>query len=135
MSELDSELGSFPEALRDLLKIREYREDKKSNCIYLTLEFTPLMLNSHGNIHGSYIAVLSITAAETAAKLTISEEEVLMAVSHSINFLKQPEILNDIELESCVTSRSDRIVHVSTFLRSLDTDIANSATVFVIEKL
>jgi len=134
LTDIDIELEPFPEPLKEILKIKEHKEDKKSKCIYITLEPTPLMLNSHGNIHGSYIAMLSITAAENIAKLIINEEEFLVAINHSVNFLKQPETFGDIEIESCITNRSDRIIHVNTYLRCLDTDIANSTTIFVVEK-
>ncbi|MCS7112101.1 MAG: hotdog fold thioesterase [Ignisphaera sp.] len=135
MLTLDTELEFIPEFVRNVLKIKEYREDKKSRCAYVTLEPTPLLLNSHGNIHGSYIAMLTLIAAENAARLTINEGEFMVAISHSINFLKQPDTLGDIELESCIASKSDRIIHVSTLLSCLDTDIANSTTIFVVEKL
>lgn len=131
----DIDLDLLPESLKEALKIREHREDRKNKCTNIVLETTPQLFNSHGNIHGSYIAMLTLTAAENAAKLTIEDDEFLVAISHSINFLKQPEVFGDIELESCITSRSDRIVHVNTFLRCLDTDIASSTTIFVIEKI
>ncbi len=131
----DTESDFLPEFIKDILKIKEHREDKKNRCSYITVEAVPLLFNNHGNIHGSYIAMLTLTAAENAARLTINEDEYLVAISHSINFLKQPETLGDIELESCITSRSDRIIHVNTFLRCLDADVANSTTIFVVEKL
>lgn len=131
----DVELEFLIEPLRNTLRVREYREDKKNRCIHLVLEPAPLLLNSHGNIHGSYIAMLTLTAAENTARLAVGEDEYMVAINHSVYFLKQPDTLGDIELDSCITSRSDRIMHVNTYLRCMDTDVANSTTIFVTEKV
>lgn len=124
----------IPPAMRNLLKIRDYREQHREKCISITLDVDPEVIDVRGNIHGSFIALATIVAAENAAKMSIHEDEFLVAVNHSVNFLKQPESLSEIEISSCVSNRTDRLIYVTTTMSSLDTDIANSITIFIAEK-
>ncbi len=123
-----------PLAIRNLLKIRDYREQQKEKCINITLDVDPEIIDARGNIHGSFIALATIVAAENAAKMSIHEDEFLVAVNHSVNFMRQPESLGEIEISSCISNRTNRLIYVTTTMSSLDTDIANSITIFIAEK-
>ena len=91
-----------PAIFRELLKLKEFREDKVNNCIEMVHEITPDFLDQYGNIHGSILSLLSIIAAENVARMQISGDEYLVAISHTTNFIAQPETLDCIELRSCV---------------------------------
>lgn len=130
----ESEEVLLPAALRDLVKVKEVREERKEGCITLTVELSPEFIDHYGHVHGALLSMLAVASAEVVAKEVLSSEEYLVAVTHNINFIRQPGALGDLEVRSCVHARSDSIIHVTSFISCDDTEVANALTVFVIVK-
>lgn len=127
-------LEGVPLAFRDSIRIKEFREDKKSKCIEIVHELTSDLLDQYNNVHGSALALLSILAAETVAKTQIFGDEYLVAISHTTNFVSQPETLGDLEIRSCVIGKGGRVIHVETIISCNGKELANALTVFVVEE-
>jgi hypothetical protein len=125
---------SIPAAFKDSLKVKEFREDKTNNCIELVYDFSHDLLDQYGNIHGSVLALLSIIAAESIARMQIFSDEYLVAISHTINFISQPDTLGDLELRSCVIGKGGRVIHVQTAISCHGKEIANALTMFIAEQ-
>ena len=126
---------SLPEQLRKMLKVKEVRVDGSRGCATFVIEFDPEMLDIYGYIHGSVISILNIIGAEVAARLSIRGEEILIVVNSVLNFIKQPEVFGDLEVESCVVTRTDRLVLVSTIIRCGEIDIGRGSVLFVTERI
>ncbi|MDK6028402.1 hypothetical protein QPL79_03370 [Ignisphaera sp. 4213-co] len=127
-------IEGIPSLFKDTIRIKEFREDKQNKCIEILHELVPDFLDQYSNVHGSALALLSILAAENVAKTQISDDEYLVAISHTINFISQPETFGDLEIKSCVIGKSDRIIHVQTTIACNDKELANALTVFITEK-
>jgi hypothetical protein len=123
-----------PAVFKESLKVKEFREDKVNNCVELVYDFSHDFLDQYGNIHGSILALLSIIAAESIARMQIFGDEFLVAISHTINFISQPDVLGDLELRSCVIGKGGRVVHVQTTITCHGEEIANALTMFIAEQ-
>lgn len=136
MRRLSFILSTLPPSLIEVFKIRDVRINESRSCTTLTIEFSPEMLNDYGYIHGSIIAMLNIIGAESAARFNIIREgEALIVVNSNLNFIKQPEVFDDLEVEGCIVTRTDRLILVSTVIRCGESDIGRGSALFVIEKI
>ncbi len=128
-------MTSLPEPLRKMLKVKDVRVNESRGCVTFVTEFDPEMLDIYGYIHGSVISILNIVGAEAAAKLSIRGEEFLIVVNSVLNFIKQPEVFGDLEVEGCIVTRTDRLVLVSTVIRCGEVDIGRGSVLFVTERI
>ncbi|HID80479.1 MAG TPA: hypothetical protein EYP48_02040 [Ignisphaera sp.] len=128
-------LSTLPPSLTEVFKIRGVKINESRSCTTLTIEFSPEMLDDYGYIHGSIISTLNIIGAESAARFNIRDGEVLIVVNANLNFIKQPEVFDDLEVESCIVTRTDRLILVSTVIRCGESDIGRGSVLFVIEKI
>jgi len=128
-------VSNVPEAVKRILRFKEVKIHEERKCISAILDFNPEILDVYGYIHGSIIAVLNIVVAESAARLATSSDEYLIVVNTSINFIKQPEVFGDLEIEACVMSRTDKLVLVSSQVRCENIDLSHANFVFVAEKV
>jgi acyl-coenzyme A thioesterase PaaI-like protein len=132
MSEL---IESIPTLIKDTMGIKEIARNERKGCVTLILEPSPDVLTYHGEPHGGYISLISMVSAELAATSLLKEEEVLVVVNHNVNFLKHVEVYNqEIDVESCVLSKGERIIYIETKVRSRGEDIAQALTSFIAEK-
>ncbi|MEM0067572.1 MAG: hotdog fold domain-containing protein [Ignisphaera sp.] len=127
-------LEGVPLAFKDSIRIKEFREDRTNKCIEFLHELTSDFLDQYNNVHGSALALLSVLAAENVAKTQIFGDEYLVAISHTINFVSQPETLADLEIRSCVIGKGGKIIHVQTTITCNGKELANALTVFVVEE-
>lgn len=126
---------SLPALVKDFMGIREVVRDEKKSCVNLVLEPNPDVLTYHGEPHGGYISLITMVAAELAATNLLRGEEMLVVVNHNVNFLKHVEVYNqEIEVESCVLSKGERIIYIETCIRCRGEDIAQAITSFIAEK-
>lgn len=125
----------IPMALRNIMNIQELFKDEKKGCIKITLEPNPDTLTIHGEIHGGYISMLTMVAAELVATSILSEEEALVVANHNISFLKHVEAFDEIEVESCIVSRGERIIHIETRIKCKEEEVSRSITSFIAEKM
>jgi acyl-coenzyme A thioesterase PaaI-like protein len=132
MSEL---IESIPTLIKDTMGIKEIARNERKGCVTLILEPSPDVLTYHGEPHGGYISLISMVSAELAATSLLKEEEVLVVVNHNVNFLKHVEVYNqEIDVESCVLSKGERIIYIETKVRGRGEDIAQALTSFIAEK-
>jgi len=126
---------SVPALFRENMRVKDIREDRNEKCVEITIELLPEYLDQYGNMHGSVLAFLSIIAAEATAKMFgLSEEGYLVALSHTTNFISQPEMLGDLVLRSCVAGKGERVIHVHTIVECEGRELANALTMFVVEQ-
>jgi len=126
-------LDNIPLVLRNAIAIRESSRNAKRNCLKILIELNPDILTSHGEIPGGLISMLTIAVAEALATTSIQSNKALLVVNHNVHFLKHPETLNDIEIESCTLSRGERILNISSYTRCGETDVAYALSTFVVE--
>jgi acyl-coenzyme A thioesterase PaaI-like protein len=132
MSEL---IESIPTLIKDTMGIKEIARNERKGCVTLILEPSPDVLTYHGEPHGGYISLISMVSAELAATSLLKEEEALVVVNHNVNFLKHVEVYNqEIDVESCVLSKGERIIYIETKVRGRGEDIAQALTSFIAEK-
>jgi predicted transcriptional regulator len=134
MAEAHTPLEGVPAIFREILKAKEFREDKVSNCVELVYEISQDFIDQYGNIHGSLLALLSIIAAESIARMQIFSDEYLVVVSHTINFITQPDTLGDLEFKACIIGKGERVLHVQTAITCHGKEIANALTMFIVEQ-
>lgn len=127
-------LDAIPIALRNIMNIREISKNERKSCLNVILEPNPDALSIHGEIHGGYVSMITMVMAELAATALLHEAEALVVVNHSINFLRHVEVLDEIEVESCVLSRGERIIYIETNIRCKEEDVAQAITSFIVEK-
>lgn len=127
-------LEIIPTALRNLMNVREVVRDERKGCHRVVLEPNLDILTIHGELHGGYISAITMIAAEVAAATLLSEEEALVVIGHNISFLKHAEAVNEVELESCVVSKGEKVIHIETRVRVDTEEIARSITSFIAEK-
>jgi acyl-coenzyme A thioesterase PaaI-like protein len=126
---------SLPSQIRDIMNIREIIRDEKRGCITLILDPSPDVLTYHGEPHGGYISLISMVGAELAATHLLKEEEILVVINHTVNFLKHVEVYNqEVDIESCVLSKGERVIYIETKVRCRGEDIAQALTSFITEK-
>ncbi len=128
-------MDRFPALLTKGLNVKEinYRDTEK--CVDLVIEFSLDMASASGLIHGSVLAAAMIMSSEIAASYAVKEGEYLIAVSTSLNFLRQPETIADLEITSCVSSRTDRVILVDVEARFSGTTVAKGSTLFIAEQM
>lgn len=125
----------IPSALRGLVSIREMVKDEKKKCVRFLLDLNPDVLTIHGELHGGYISMATLVAAEIAATTLLSNGEMaLVAINHHVNFLKHVEAFEEVEMESCVVSKGERLVYIETSIRCGD-EVARSITSFIVERI
>lgn len=128
-------LDTIPSLLRSLINLREILKDEKNKCLSMVLESNPEVLTIHGEPHGGYLSMITMIAAEITATSLLTEEEVLVFVNHSINFLKHIEVYDqDLEINSCILSKGERLVYIETYVRCKGEDIAHAISSFIAEK-
>lgn len=126
-------LDNVPLALKNIVSIRELSRDMRKGCLKVVLELNPDILTTHGEIPGGYISMMAIAVAEALATTSIEGGRALLVVNHDINFLKHPEIPGDIEIESCVLNRGERILNISSYVRCEETDVVYALSTFIVE--
>lgn len=124
----------MPTALRNLISIHEVLKNSKKECLKIVMDIAPDALTSHGEIHGGYISMLTMSISEVLASTLVHSDEALLVVEHSVHFLRHPETVSGIEIESCVLNRGERILNISSYVRCRDIDVVYALTTFVIEK-
>lgn len=128
-------LDIIPPLLRSLMNIREIFKDEKNNCLRIVLESNPEVLTIHGEPHGGYLSMITMIAAEIAATSLLTEEGVLVFINHSLNFLKHVEAYDqELEINSCILSRGERIIYIETYVRCKGEDITQAISSFIAEK-
>jgi len=126
-------LDNIPLALRNAIAVRESSRDVKRNCMKMLIELNPDVLTSHGEIPGGLISMLTIATAEILATTSLQSNKALLVINHNVHFLKHPETLSDIEIESCILSRGERILSISSYARCGEIDVAYTLSTFVVE--
>lgn len=126
---------TIPPLLRSLINIREIFKDEKNNCLRIILESNPEVLTIYGELHGGYLSMITMISAEIAATSLLTEEEVLVFINHSLNFLKHVEAYDqELEVSSCILSKGERVIYIETYVRCKDEDIAQAISSFIAEK-
>lgn len=128
-------IESLPTSIKNILGVHEVIRDERRGCVKIILEPNPEVLTIHGEPHGGYISLITIISAEIAATNLLHEEEFLVVINHNVNFLRHVEAYEqELEIDSCVLSRGERIIYIETYVRCRGEDIAQAITSFTAEK-
>uniref|UniRef100_A0A7C2Z116 Thioesterase domain-containing protein n=1 Tax=Ignisphaera aggregans TaxID=334771 RepID=A0A7C2Z116_9CREN len=123
-------VDTLPTALKNIMIIRDVIKNEKRGCIRLTVSISPDV----ASIHGGLIALLAMTSAEVVVTSLLHEEEALVVINHNINFLKHVALYGqEIDVESCIISKGEKVINIQTFVRSNEEDVAYAVTSFVSE--
>jgi len=132
--ELDLEELCEANPLYLVLKVREAYLDSSRDCVRLVANPSQDYAWIHGGVHGGYISALTILASELAASSSVGGDVLLVGVESSIIFLRQVEVPNVIEVQSCVSYRTQRIIGVESSVRCGGHEIAKGITMFLVEE-